>query len=247
MTHDQPFTVDFFTHQGLPAPRVSTDEARRAVAEHFGLAVRAAALGSQQDTNFLLTRDDGSPVAVLKIANPAFTPTEIDAQDTAADLIADAQPGLRVATVMRDVDGVRRTATIPSDNGPVTARLLRHLGGGTLSGSRHLSPRTVAAMGRIVGQVSTTLRSFRHPGIERVLQWDPRHADRVVTRLSEHVIEPGRRSAVLAATTQAWAVLLKVADRLPRQAVHLDLTDDNLVISPDTPCHCPTGSSTSAT
>ncbi|MDP4510931.1 aminotransferase [Nonomuraea turcica] len=241
MTHDQPLTIDFFTHQGLPAPRVTTEEARRTAAEHFGLAVRAEALGSQQDANFLLTHDDGSPVAVLKIANPAFAATEIDAQDTAADLIADAQPGLRVATVVRDVDGVRRTATIPTDNGPVIARLLRHLRGGTLSGSRHLAPRTVAAMGRIVGQVSTTLRSFRHPGLERVLQWDPRHADRVVRRLSDHVVEAERRSAVLAATTEAWAVLLGVADRLPRQAVHLDLTDDNLVISPDSPVPRPDG------
>jgi Ser/Thr protein kinase RdoA (MazF antagonist) len=187
MTRDQPDTVDFFSHQGLPAPRLTADEARRIAAEHFGLAVRAEALGSQQDANFLLTHDDGSPVAVLKIANPAFTTTEIDAQDSAADLIADAQPGLRVATVVRDVDGVRRTATIDTGNGPVTARLLRHLRGGTLSGSRHLTPRTVAAMGRVAGQVSTALRSFRHPGLDRILQWDPRHADRVVTRLSGHV------------------------------------------------------------
>jgi Ser/Thr protein kinase RdoA (MazF antagonist) len=61
----------------------------------------------------------------------------------------------------------------PTDSGPVIARLLRHLRGGTLSGSRHLAPRTVAAMGRIVGQVSTTLRPFRHPGLDRVLQWIP--------------------------------------------------------------------------
>jgi len=241
MTHHEPVTVDFFTHQGLPAPRLSTDEARRIAAERFGLAVRAEALGSQQDANFLLTRDDGSPVAVLKIANPAFTATEMSAQDTAADLIADAQPSLRVATVVRDAGCVRRTATVPTDNGPVTARLLRYLGGGTLSGSRHLSPRTVAAMGRVVGQVSTTLRSFRHPGLQRVLQWDPRHADRVVARLSGHVVENERRSAVLAVTAEAWGVLLGVAERLPRQAVHLDLTDDNLVISPDSPVPTPDG------
>ena len=211
MTHHEPVTVDFFTHQGLPAPRLTTDEARRSAAEHFRLAVRAEALGSQQDANFLLTHDDGSPVAVLKVANPAFTATEIDAQDTAADLIADAQPGLRVATVVRDVAGVRRTATIPTDNGPVTARPRGTYAVATPSGSRHLAPRTVAAMGHVAGQVSTTLRSFRHPGLDRVLQWDPRHADRVVTRLSGHV-EAERRSAVLAAAAEAWAILLGVGD-----------------------------------
>ena len=241
MTDNQPLTMDFFTHQALPAPRLTLDEARRTAAEHFGLAVRAEELGSQQDANFLLTDDEGTPAAVLKIANPAFTATEIDAQDTAADLIADAQPGLRLATVVRDADGIRRTATVPTDDGPVTARLLRYLPGGTLSGPRHLSPRTVAAVGRIAGQVSTTLRSFRHPGLDRVLQWDPRYADRVVARLLDHVAEAERRSAVLAATTDAWAALLEVADRLPRQAVHLDLTDDNLVVAPDSPLPLPDG------
>ncbi|MFI8503392.1 aminotransferase [Streptomyces sp. NPDC085524] len=245
MTYDQPQprsrTVDFFSHQALPAPRVTADRARRIAAEHFGLDVRAESLGSQQDANFLLTHDDGSPAAVLKIANPAFTVTEIDAQDAAADLIADAQPGLRLATVLRDTEGSRMTAAVDTDSGPVTARLLRHLPGGTLSGPRHLPPRTVAAMGRIAGQVSTTLSGFRHPGLDRVLQWDPRHAGRVVGRLLEHVTEADRRAAVRSATADARAALLEVADRLPRQAVHLDLTDDNLVRSPDGPLPLPDG------
>ncbi|MFD5393324.1 aminotransferase [Streptomyces sp. NPDC127097] len=241
MTYDQSPTVDFFTQQALPAPRLTTDQARRIAAEHFGLTVRAESLGSQQDANFLMTDDDGAPAAVLKIANPAFTATEIDAQDTAADLIAEAQPRLRLATVLRDADGNRRTALVHTGGGPVTARLLRHLPGGTLSGPRHLSPGTVAAMGRIAGQVSTALQPFEHPGLERVLQWDPRHADRVVARLLDHLPQAERRSAVLAATTDAWAAVLKVAERLPRQAVHLDLTDDNLVRSPDSPLPRPEG------
>ncbi|WP_340384713.1 aminotransferase [Streptomyces sp. SS7] len=240
MTYDQSLTVDFFTHQALPAPRVTAEEAGRIAAEHFGLTVRAESLGSQQDANFLLAHDDGTAAAVLKIANPAFSSTEIDAQDTAVDLLADTHPGLRLATVLRDADGNRRTVLLHTDAAPVTARLLRHLPGGTLSGPRHLPPRTVAAMGRIAGQVSTALRTFEHPGLERVLQWDPRHADRVVARLLDHLPEAERRP-VQAAAADAWAALLEVADRLPRQAVHLDLTDDNLVRSPDSPLPLPDG------
>jgi Ser/Thr protein kinase RdoA (MazF antagonist) len=33
----------------------------------------------------------------------------------------------------------------------------------------------------VAGQVSRALRPFRHPGLDRVLQWDLRHADRVLT------------------------------------------------------------------
>ncbi|MFI1352701.1 aminotransferase [Streptomyces sp. NPDC020898] len=241
MTHHQPRTVDFFAREALAAPQVTPDQARRIAAESFGIAGRAEPLGSQQDANFLLRQDDGTPTAVLKIANPAFSATETDAQDTAADLIAAAHPDLRLATVLRTPDGAPQTATVHTDGGPATARLLRYLDGGTLSGPRHLSPRTVAAMGRVAGRVSTALRTFRHPGLDRVLQWDLRYADRVVGLLLEHIPEAARRSAVLAATAEAWTAVEKVGDHLPRQAVHLDLTDDNLVRSPDSRVLLPDG------
>ncbi|MFB7619483.1 aminotransferase [Kitasatospora sp. NPDC056181] len=242
MPYEQPSGVDFFARKALPAPRVSGSDARRIAAEHFGLTVHADALGSQQDTNFLLRQGDGgTAVAVLKIANPAFSATETAAQDAAADLVAEAHPGLRVATVLRDPAGARRAATVVTEDGPVTARLLRFLPGGALSGPRHLSPRTVSAMGSIAGRVGTTLRDFRHPGLERVLQWDPQYADRVVGGLLHHVAEADRRAAVEAATAGAWAGLGEVRDALPRQAVHLDLTDDNLVRSPGSRAGLPDG------
>lgn len=242
MTHSTKHaTVDFFTHEALPAPRVTAARAEQITAESFGLTARAERLGSQQDANFLLHFDDGTPPAVLKLANPAFGTTEIDAQDAAADLTAAAHPELRLATVLRDPDGARRIATVETEHGPVTARLLRYLPGGTLSGSRHLSPRTVAAMGAIVGHVTTALRDFQHPGLDRVLQWDPQYADRVVDRLLDHIPEPDRRDTVRAAAAEAWTQLQKVAALLPRQAVHLDLTDDNMVRSPGSRLPLPDG------
>ncbi|MGW3952283.1 aminotransferase [Streptomyces sp. NPDC004752] len=238
MLHDEHHTIDFFAQDALPAPQVTPAQAERICAEHLGIDARAEALGSQQDANFLLRADDGTALAVLKIANPAFSPTEIEAQDTAADLIAAAYPELRIATVLRRPDGSPRCATVDTESGPVIARLLRYLPGGPLSGPRHLSPSTVAAMGTIGGKISTALGDFRHPGLDRVLQWDLQHADRVVAKLAEHIDEPEQRAAVQAATADAWAQVQKHAAVLPSQAVHLDLTDDNLICSPDR--HLPT-------
>jgi Ser/Thr protein kinase RdoA (MazF antagonist) len=79
-------------------------------------------------------------------------------------------------------------------------------------------------MGRVAGQVGTALAAFDHPGLDRAQQWDLRHADGVVDRLARHVADPEQRAAA-----DAWARL--PAD-LPRQAVHLDLTDDNVVCAP---------------
>ncbi|MGW5695327.1 hypothetical protein ACWEWX_31655, partial [Streptomyces asiaticus] len=184
MPHDEYRTIDFFAQGALPAPRVSPAQAERIASRRLGITARAEALGSQQDANFLLRSDTGTPLAVLKIANQAFSPMEVEAQDTAAGLIAAAHPELRVATVLRRPDGSPRCARVDTEDGPVIARLLDHLPGGPLSGPRHLSPRTVAAMGTIAGKVSAALRDFRHPGLDRVLQWDPRYADRVVAELA---------------------------------------------------------------
>jgi hypothetical protein len=87
--------VDFFRYGALPVPLVTVEEAERLAASSFGLKVRARALGSQQDSNFLLVEAGGQVAGVLKIANPAFTMTEIQAQDAAADHVACAVGGLR--------------------------------------------------------------------------------------------------------------------------------------------------------
>jgi len=230
--------VDFFRHGALPVPQVTTQEAER-IAASFGLTVRAQPLGSQQDSNFLLA-EGGSVVGVLKIANPAFSAAEIDAQDAAAAHIAAACPDLRVATVTHGpaevpVDG-SPVGVGPIDGSRALARVLRFLPGGTLAGAgRYLSPRVVAGLGTVAGQVSLALSSFEHPGLDRVLQWDLRHARRVVDALAGHVRDEDLRDRVTAAARAAWSRVEPLAGQLPWQAVHGDVTDDNVV------CHLERG------
>ena len=203
-------------------PLVTVAAAERLAASSFGLKVRARPLGSQQDSNFLLAEADGQVAGVLKIANPAFTMAEIQAQDAAADHIA-AAGALRAGTVRHG------PVTVATGSGPAIARVLRYLPGGTLTGPGYLSPRVVAGIGTVAGEVSRALRYFTHPGLDRVLQWDLRHADRVVERLAGHVRDASLRGRVADAAGQAWRQVLPLAGHLPRQAVHGDVTDDNVV------------------
>ena len=219
--------VDFFAHGGLPVPQVTILQAER-VAAMFGLTVRAQPLGSQQDSNFLLA-DGGSVLGVLKIANPAFSAAEIEAQDAAAAHIAAACPDLRVATATHGPAEVP-VGGGPADRSRALARVLRFLPGGTLAGAgRYLSPRVVAGLGAVAGQVSLALSSFEHPGLDRVLQWDLRHALRVVDALAGHVRDEDLRGRVTAAARAAWSRVEPLTGRLPWQAVHGDVTDDNVV------------------
>lgn len=220
-------SFDFFTVGALPAPAVDEAEAAAIAAGIVGAPVRARSLGSQQDANFLLT-DGAAVVGVLKVSNGAFGLAEIAAQDAAAEHLGRRADGVRVATPLAPC----RTVTL-ADGTDVVVRVLRHLPGGVLSGVGYLPPRTVAALGGLAGRVSTALADVADPALRRVLQWDLRHADRVVTALAPCVADPDVRARVQRAASAAWGRVQRVAGELPLQAVHGDLTDDNVVRAED--------------
>ena len=215
---------DFFEAAELPVPDVTGPQAEAIAAEHFGLTAVATPLGSQQDANFLL-RSSGEPVGVLKVANPAFSRIELEAQDAAAAFIADAEKirtARNVSTGIAEVDGL-------------FARVIAYLPGGTLSGDGYLRPAQVAGLGDIAGRTCRALEGFDHPGVDRVLQWDLRHALRTVEALCAHVPDEHRRRAVESAATAAWEMLSRVAEDLPVQVIHGDITGDNVVCTEGEP------------
>ncbi|MCV7282360.1 aminotransferase [Mycolicibacterium flavescens] len=222
---------NFLSQPELPAPRVSEQQAERLLAEHYGLTAGAVSLGSQQDRNFLVTAADGTIAGVLKVANPAFNATELAAQDLAAELIANAEPHLRVSVPLPNTTGEKYTAVDGLVDTTAYVRLLRHLPGGTLLESGYLAPAAVAGLGDVAGRVSRALADFTHPGLDRVLQWDLRYGADVVAALLSHVPDVALRERIDAAAREAWSRIDALADALPRQAVHLDLTDANVVVT----------------
>ncbi|HPX37470.1 MAG TPA: aminotransferase [Mycobacterium sp.] len=225
MTH-----FDFFDNAELPVPAVTAEQARAITRDHFGLESTASELGSQQDANFLLRDAHGEPAGVLKIANPAFSLIELQAQDAAAAFVA-AGEGLRAATNLEPA-GVPAIAEIGGDTA-LFARILRFLPGGTLSGEAYLSPIHVAALGEVAGRTARALAGFEHPGVDRILQWDLRHGMRTVEVLSAHMTDTSQRETVESAAAAAWQVISDVADDLPVQVIHGDITDDNVVCDSD--------------
>ncbi|MUL85098.1 MULTISPECIES: aminotransferase [unclassified Mycolicibacterium] len=225
---------NFLREPELPAPQVSESQARDILVTHFGVHADVESLGSQQDRNFLVGQDD-TIAGVLKVANPAFNEIELTAQELAADLIAQAEPDLRVAQSLPNQRGEKLTAVTGLDpdqaDGTAYVRLLRHLPGGTLIESGYLPPATVAELGALAGRVSRALAGFSHPGLDRILQWDLRFGADVVSRLVSHVDDASARSRLQSAAEQAWSRIEPLADALPRQTVHMDLTDANVMVS----------------
>ncbi|AFM18742.1 4-aminobutyrate aminotransferase family protein [Mycolicibacterium chubuense NBB4] len=232
---------NFLTQPELPAPRVTEAQARDILSAHYGITARAASLGSQQDKNFLVTDGDGTVAGVLKVANPAFTAVELQAQDAAAALIAELEPTLRVAVPLDNTAGEKCTAIDGLVDGTAYVRLLRWLPGGTLLETGYLTPAAVGALGDVAGRVSRALEDFTHPGLDRILQWDLRFGKDVVDALSSHIADTELRRRVETAAHEAWARITPLDDALPRQAAHIDLTDANVVVSPDSRAPRPDG------
>ncbi len=220
---------NFFEAAELPVPAISPERARAIAAEHFGLDARVSSLGSQQDANFLLSNPAGEPLGVLKIANPVFGRAELEAQDAAATFIA-AGEGIRTAANIA-LPGVAAIAELDgAGTGPVLhARIISYLSGGTLSGDGYLRPAQIAGLGDLAGRSCRALAAFDHPGADRVLQWDLRHGMRTVELLTAHINDAHRREAVSAAASAAWRVVAGLAEDLPIQVIHGDITGDNVV------------------
>ena len=93
--------------EGLPRPAVSANDAVQLAAEFYGLEMSGIKeLGSQQDRNFRLTAADGSKL-LLKISNPAFTRTEIEAQNAAMERLTAA--GFTTPLPLRSAGGEAAT------------------------------------------------------------------------------------------------------------------------------------------
>ena len=212
-------------------PPLDDDAAARLAEEVFGIVASARSLGSHQDRNVLLTPRDGGPRMLLKIANPAFGATELEAQSEAAARIH-AHGGIRVPLARRTADG-STVHRVEIGGVAANARLLDFLEGDTLSGDGHLRAEVIHALGRLAAETDLALAEFSHPGTERTQQWDLRHARAAIAQTVPAVADEALRARVADAAELAGVHLDEVVDALPLQPIHGDLTDDNVVTGPD--------------
>lgn len=226
---------DYFDHGELPTPTLSVKEACTLLHDVFGLEAKLQPLGSQQDQNFLVlpsASTDAEPWGVLKISNPVFSEYEIEMQDQAAAAVASADPSLRIPQVVVGPRGPM-SAWWHTSQGRLHSRVISYISGSTLSGSGYLRPQVVERMGQLSAAVSLALVNESHPASARVLQWDLQHAERVIAHIATTEPDADVRAFTAEASESALAVLRPLAQKLPRQLGHFDITDDNVLRPPE--------------
>ncbi|MGY5319595.1 aminotransferase [Neomicrococcus lactis] len=211
---------------GLRRPNVTVPLAQTIAQQYFGVsAVEVTELGSNQDRNFLLMEASGNRT-VLKIDNAAFALAEIEAQNEAMNACVSA--GVSVAQVLRNADGSLVRTVFDADGVEHFARRFQFVPGTSLLDAHFLSAVMMQQVGSLTGEVSAALTKFTHPGLERASQWDMRRAADIADSLLGSIADGRRRERVRAAIKAARIALTQVGE-LPVQAVHGDVTDDNIM------------------
>lgn len=206
---------------GLVRPDVSPADAAEIARACYGIDATATELGSNQDRNFVLLESDGAR-SVLRVDNPVFGDDARAAQHAALDAYRAA--GVAVPTVLPGLDG-----NLTQRWGGLAVRRSEFAAGEPLVDAGYLAPVVLAEFGALAAASVTALAELRHPGLDRAQMWDMRVAAAQVRLLSPSIADSALRARVREAAEEAEAALAAVADRLPVQPIHGDLTDDNVM------------------
>ncbi len=210
----------------LPRPDVSAAEASDILQSRYGLSGTIAELGSQQDRNYRL--DTGERRYVLKICHVAYETLELEAQNAAIHHISTRAGAPRVPRVIPSTDGQDIVAVTVRDQ-TFQVRLLEYLEGEGLTHRKHLPKESVAALGALCARLAQSLADFTHPGLDRSLQWDLRRAGPVAVQLLSAITDSAARDRIAKTMVAAVRRIQPLAPSLRLQAVHHDVTGDNVV------------------
>jgi Ser/Thr protein kinase RdoA (MazF antagonist) len=194
-------------------PRLSVEEVTETAQERWELGAFVQELGSHQDRNFLFESPEGR--VVVKIANPAWQRSALDAQTAA--MHAAATSDVVVPTLVHAVTTER------FGEHEYLAHVVTFIEGVSLFDRSTLGVEDCRAIGTAAGEMVRALSGFSHPGAVRDSEWDLRSADAVLEQKGSHV-----RDAV----SSSLAHVAARAGRLPLQVIHGDVTDSNVLITP---------------
>ncbi len=217
----------------LPSPQISAQQALELLETHYGLRGTVQSLGSQQDLNFRVDTDQGR--FVLKICHGDYAALELQAQHAGLRHLGQ-HPEWRVPRVIPSNSGAD-LLSLEISGQTVHVRLLDFIEGHSLTHLDYLGPQLMAGFGRLCGQMDLALADFQHPGLERTLQWDARHASTLISHLLPVIADAHQRGLIAEAAEQAERRLQPLLDELPVQAIHMDITDDNVVWQRDSQRH----------
>ncbi len=216
-------TTSNFDGHRWPSPTLTTVDAASVAVNWWGIEGEVSALESNQDQNFRITDGDGRQF-VLKVANERTPPEAVEAQNAVLTCLARTRPPFDHPTIMPTVDGEEIVVTAGH-----AIRLITFVEGEPMHGPGELDDVRLQTFGRLAAHNVLALAAVDIPGAHRVTQWDPRHAAEVVAGLRGDLDDDDLLVITDQVLAQSAAALDPFRASLPRQVIHGDLSDFNVV------------------
>ena len=200
----------------------------RQIARHWGLKADLTPLAGEYDLNFLGQADDGKQF-VFKVMRPGCAPDFVEMQIEALRHIANGAPDLPFPAVLPGNNGHAFCLIEDEDGQARVCWMLSHLPGRCYANCAPKSPALIYDLGRILGQCDQVLSTFAHPGLERDFKWDLTRGNWINTHLD--VIPDPQRKTLVHEICTAFSDISPALNALPRQAIHNDVNDYNILVS----------------
>ncbi|MCZ3387939.1 MAG: aminotransferase [Actinomycetia bacterium] len=215
-----------FAGMEIPSPALSLARAATILAERYGRSGQLSSLGSHQDQNVMV--DDAGGRFILKISNPGFSHVGLLAQNAAMLHLAERDLPFRAPVPLPDADGAL-IGQVTDEGATYDVRLVTFLEGRPLADFEYLAPVVLRRQGWLAASAAVALADFDHPGLDRTLQWDVRHASDVVAAFSPSIPDATVRADIKGQMDRAQQAIDALAPHLRLAVCHADVTDVNVV------------------
>lgn len=196
---------------------------------HYGLSAELQRLDGEYDLNLAVVRD-GLRTHVLKVMRPGCQPEFVDMLCKAHAHVRARAASLPVPDIVPARDGALFLEVNDAARTPRLVWLISHLEGAPYATCVRPGDALHDRLGETLAQLDRALQDFAHPALRRPCKWNLLTAEWIETEAAQ--IESPRDRALVAHIASRYRRYLQ--DRLaalPRQAIHNDLNDYNLMVA----------------
>lgn len=204
---------------------VATKIAQELFACH-GIAIR---LPGEYDYNFQINANNGQHF-LLKISHPSEKKSILELQNEVLHKLQSAQLPFHSPVPQPTITGEWVGRLTFSEEHTNLVRLFSFIPGKLFANIRPHTPAILKSLGRQLGHLSQTLRSFKHPQARRNIKWDLQQASWIREHL--HTIEdPENQKCVAHFLVTFESEVMPVLSSLRQSVIHGDINDYNVLVS----------------